>query len=207
MTTAENLKQNLEYFSGQEIDMSKISITAVLDLAAQLNIPAEDLLHCDLKAKEKASDIRFVIMDCDGVLTDGGMIYSTSGEETKKFNAKDGMGIKFLKEKSILTGIISSGKEPRHIEKRAEVIGIDHVYVGTRRKIEVLNEWLNKLDILPEHVAYIGDDVSDLEIMEVVGFTACPADAVSKVREAVDVILPLKGGEGVVREWVDRYLI
>lgn len=207
MTTADNLKQNLEYFSGQEIDLSKISITAVLDLSAQLNIPAEDLLHCNLRAKEKAGDVRFVIMDCDGVLTDGGMIFTAEGDELKKFNAKDGMGIKHLKEKGVLTGIISSGKEPRPIEKRAQMLGIDHVYVGTQPKIEILNEWLNKLDILPENVAYIGDDISDLAIMEVVGFTACPADAVNAVRQVVDVILPLKGGEGVVREWIDRYLI
>ncbi len=207
MTIAENLKQNLEFFSGQEIELNKISITAVLDLAAQLNIPAEDLLHCDLRAKDKAKDIRMVIMDCDGVLTDAGMIYTAEGDEIKKFNAKDGMGIKALKEKSIITGIISSGTEPRPIERRAEKLGIDHVYVGTRPKIEVLNDWINKMDILPENIAYIGDDISDIAIMEVVGFTACPADAVPAVRKVVDVILPLKGGEGVVREWIDRYLI
>lgn len=207
MTISETLKTNLEYFSGQEIDLSKISITAVLDLAAQLNIPAEDLLHCDLKKKEKAKDIQFVIMDCDGVLTDAGMIYTAEGDEIKKFNAKDGMGIKFLREKGIKTGIISAGREPRMIERRAEMLGIDHVYVGTRPKIDVLNEWVNQMDILPENIAYIGDDVSDLPIIEVVGFTACPADAVPAVRKAVDIILPLKGGEGVVREWIDRYLI
>ncbi|NVK28001.1 MAG: HAD hydrolase family protein [Flavobacteriia bacterium] len=207
MTIAETLKNNLEYFSGQEIDLAKISVTAVLDLAAQLNIPAEDLLHCDLKAKEKAKNIRMVIMDCDGVLTDGGMIFTANGDEIKQFNAKDGMGIKALKNNDILTGIISAGKEPRPIEKRAEMLGIDHVYVGTRPKIEVLNDWINELDILPENIAYIGDDISDLPILEVVGFSACPADAVSSVRKAVDVILPLKGGQGVVREWIDRYLV
>lgn len=207
MTIAETLKNNLEYYSGQEIDLSKISVTAVLDLAAQLNIPAEDLLHCDLKKKEKAQDIRMVIMDCDGVLTDGMMIFTANGDEIKNFNAKDGMGIKLLKQKDILTGIISAGKEPRPIERRAEMLGMDKVYVGTRPKIEVLNEWLNELNILPEHVAYIGDDISDLPIIEVVGFSACPADAVTAVRRQVDVILPLKGGDGVVREWVDRYLV
>lgn len=207
MTISENLKKNLEYFSGQEIDLAKISITAVLDLAAQLNIPAEDLLHCDLKEKDKAKNIQFVIMDCDGVLTDAGMIYTAEGDEIKKFNAKDGMGIKSLRERGIKTGIISAGREPRMIERRAEMLGIDHVYVGTRPKIEVLNEWVNEMDIIPENIAYIGDDVSDIPIMEVVGFSACPADAVPAVRKTVDVILPLKGGEGVVREWIDRYLI
>lgn len=207
MTTAENLQQNLEYFSGQEIDLSKISISAVLDLAAQLNIPAEDLLHCDLKTKEKANNIQMVIMDCDGVLTDGSMIFTAEGDELKVFNAKDGMGIVQLHKKGIKTGIISAGIEPRPIYKRAEMLGIENVYVGTRPKIEVLNEWLNELGILPENVAYIGDDLSDLSIMEIVGFTACPADAVAAVREAVDIILPLKGGEGVVREWIDRYLL
>ncbi len=207
MTTAENLKANLEYFSGQEIDLSQISITAVLDLSAQLNIPAEDLLHCNLKEKEKAKDIRMVIMDCDGVLTDGKMILSAEGDEIKEFHARDGMGIKKLHQAGIKTGIISAGREPRPIERRAKMLGIEHVYVGTEPKIEVLNEWLNKLDILPENVAYIGDDISDLPIIEVIGFSACPADAVTDVRQAVDLILPLKGGEGVVREWIDRYLL
>lgn len=207
MTTAENLKANLEYFSGSEIDLSKISITAVLDLAAQLNIPSEDLLHCNLRKKEKAANIRMVVMDCDGVLTDGSMIYTAEGDEIKAFHAKDGMGIKQLKEKGILTAILSAGREPRPIERRAEILGIDKVYVGTEPKIEVLNRWLNELDILPENVAYIGDDISDLAVMEVVGFTACPADAVTAVRQAVDVILPLKGGDAVVREWIDRYLL
>ncbi|TNE27923.1 MAG: 3-deoxy-D-manno-octulosonate 8-phosphate phosphatase [Bacteroidetes bacterium] len=207
MTTAENLKSNLEYFSGRDIDLSQISITAVLDLAAQLNIPAEDLLHCDLKKKEKAANIKMVIMDCDGVLTDGSMTFTANGDELKTFNAKDGMGIQQLHKNGILTGILSAGVEPRPIEKRAEMLGMKKVYVGKRPKVEVLNEWLHELDILPENVAYIGDDISDLAVMEIVGFTACPADAVTKVREAVDIILPLKGGEGVVREWIDRYLL
>ncbi len=207
MTTAENLKANLEFYSGQEIDLSKISITAVLDLAAQLNIPAEDLLHCDLKHKDKAKDIQMVIMDCDGVLTDGKMIYSAEGDEIKEFHARDGMGIKKLEQAGIKTGIISAGREPRPIERRAKILGIQHVYVGTEPKIEILNKWLNELNILPENVAYIGDDISDLAIMEVVGFSACPADAVTEVRQAVDLILPLKGGEGVVREWIDRYFV
>lgn len=207
MTVAETLKSNLQYLSGKDIDLNQISVVAVLDLAAQLNIPAEDLLHCDLQAKEKAQNIKMVIMDCDGVLTDGSMTYTANGDEIKAFNAKDGMGINQLHKKGILTGILSAGREPRPIEKRAGILGMEKVYVGTRPKIDVLNEWLNELDILPENVAYIGDDISDLAVMEIVGFSACPADAVRQVRKEVDVILPLKGGEGVVREWIDRYFL
>lgn len=205
MNPEENLKRNLQFLTEKAVDTAGVSIKAIIDLALQLNIPVEDLFHCDLSAKSLVPDIRMVVMDCDGVLTDGGMILTAKGDEIKQFNARDGMGIKKLHQLGMITGIISSGVEPAIVEKRAKMLDIKHVHVGLEPKLDVLDTWLEGLGLTREQVAYIGDDITDLPIIEVAGFSACPADAISAVRHAVDVVLPLKGGDGCVREWVERY--
>ena len=153
------------------------------------------------------SKIKLLILDVDGVLTDGGMYYSNSGDEFKKFNTKDGMGIKLAIEKGIKVGFLSNGKNDILINNRAKLLGVEYVYVGFEKKIIIFNQWLKELNIGYENVAYIGDDINDIEIMKLLECTACPNDAVMQVRGVAKYLLDLKGGEGCVREFIDTYLL
>jgi YrbI family 3-deoxy-D-manno-octulosonate 8-phosphate phosphatase len=152
-------------------------------------------------------DIRFLVLDIDGVLTDAGMYYTESGDEFKKFNAKDGMVIKKLPQQGIEVGFLSSGFKTGLIGRRAELLGVKHVHVGTGKKIDILNGWLKKMNLSLQQVAYVGDDINDIDVIKAVGFSACPADAVQEVQELVDVVLDRVGGNACVRELAERFLI
>ncbi|MEX1188055.1 MAG: HAD hydrolase family protein [Bacteroidia bacterium] len=155
----------------------------------------------------KAGNIKMIIFDVDGVMTDAGMYYTESGDEMKRFHARDGIGIKRLHEKEFLTGVISHGINTKLISKRCELLGIKHVYAGSENKLTVLNSWIKDLQIDISQVAFIGDDINDLPLIEKVGFSACPADANIEVRSKVDMILEKSGGQGAIREWVDRCFV
>jgi YrbI family 3-deoxy-D-manno-octulosonate 8-phosphate phosphatase len=157
--------------------------------------------------KEKAQKIKMLITDVDGVMTDGGMYFSSTGEEMKRFSVKDGMAVGLCCQYGIEYGIISAGHSLPLVAARAKVLKVEHVYVGYTPKIEILNEWLQKLNLKAEEVAYIGDDVKDMEVMQAVGLSACPADAVKQVVNIADVVLSKNGGHGCVREFVEEYLI
>jgi YrbI family 3-deoxy-D-manno-octulosonate 8-phosphate phosphatase len=149
--------------------------------------------------------IKLIVADVDGTLTDGGMYVSDSGEEFKKYNTKDGMGFKILIKQGYQVGVISASHSKNTVLKRAEILGMQYYYVGNENKTLVLERWMQELGIGYESVAYVGDDINDLDVIEKAGFTACPADAVEIVKERVDVVLQKKGGEGCFREMVDRY--
>lgn len=157
--------------------------------------------------KEKRANMKLLILDVDGVMTDGGMYMMMNGDQMKKFNTKDGRGIIELQKSGVEVAIISSGFYDVAVTKRAEMLGIEHCYVGKRPKLEVLDELRNKLNLEYDEIAMIGDDINDLEIMKLIGFTACPKNAVQEVKNAVDIILQTNGGEGCVRELIDNYLI
>lgn len=150
--------------------------------------------------------IRFIVLDIDGVLTDGGMYYTESGDEFKRFNTKDGMGIKLAMKRGVEVGFISSGINKNIINNRAKLLGVKYVYVGEGEKLDVLKKWCKKLKIDLSETAYIGDDVNDVKIIAAVGFSACPADAVEKIKGMVDLVLGRKGGDACVREFVDNHL-
>lgn len=156
---------------------------------------------------EKASKIKLLITDVDGVMTDGGMYFSSTGEEMKRFSAKDGFAVGICKQNGIEYGIISAGHSPALVQARAKVLNIEHVFVGYRPKLEVLKEWLVTMKLEADQVAYIGDDITDLEIMDFVGYTACPADAIKEVKAVVDVVLEKNGGHGCIREFVEEHLL
>lgn len=156
---------------------------------------------------EVGKDIKFLILDVDGTMTDGGVYVMEDGKQFKKFNAKDGMGIKMAMKAGIEVGIISHSHITTMIESRAEMLGLKYVYVGTESKLEILRRWIYKFNVTKKQVAYIGDDVNDLEIMNEVGLAACPSDAVDSIKKISDVVLSKKGGEGCVREFIDRYLL
>ncbi len=152
------------------------------------------------------SDIKFLALDVDGVMTDGGMYYSESGEEIKRFDTKDGRGIIELQKAGIPVGLISSGFKSRIIEGRCKTLKIDWAYVGTDPKLGILEKWCKEMKISLNQVAYIGDDVNDREIIQSVGLTACPADAIKSIREIVDVVLTCNGGYGAIREFIEEHL-
>lgn len=167
----------------------------------------DQLFSVDIPAKENidTSKIKMIILDVDGVLTDGGMIYNSDGSETKKFNVKDGMAIKHSQLQGVEFGIISAAARSEVVQKRAEVLGIKNLYVGNHPKIEVLQVWMKERDLQFENIAYIGDDVNDIEILKNVGFSACPSDAITDVKHLVNVVLQTPGGKGCVREMIDNY--
>ena len=153
----------------------------------------------------KLKKIRLVITDVDGVLTDGGLYYTEDGMVMKRFNVKDGMGTLLLREKKILCGIISTDKSSI-ITKRAERLKLDFVYTEIWDKKSQMLELCKQYEISSDNVAFIGDDVNDLDIIKSVGFSACPRDAVDKVAEIVDSVCTKNGGQGAFREFADLIL-
>lgn len=149
--------------------------------------------------------IKLIVLDVDGTLTDGGVYIDSNGVETKKFNIKDGAGI-VLAEKAGIDFMILTGRKSYCVERRAEELKIKYVFQGIIDKLSYLKSFLHENNIDPEEVAYMGDDVNDLECMSYVGFTACPADAVKRVRETVDFVSQFNGGFGAVRDLCDMFI-
>ncbi len=181
----------------------------VWELVGQLGVPFEHLNTIDLtdqKEQMNTKDIKLVVLDVDGVFTDGGMFYTSSGDEMKKFNVKDGMAIAKAISLGVEFGIISAASRSEVVELRAKILGIQNLYVGKKPKIEILESWLYEKNLSFENVAYIGDDVNDIAILEKVGIGACPNDAVHKAKMAADLILRTKGGEGCIREFIETYI-
>ncbi|MDB4918514.1 N-acetylneuraminate synthase family protein [Mucilaginibacter sp.] len=152
---------------------------------------------------EKLSRIKLLLTDCDGVLTDGGVYYGEAGEEFKKFDIRDGMGVERLRNfAGVTTGIITGELSPSLI-KRAEKLKITELHLGVKDKPVVFKEILNRLNLQPEEVAYIGDDTNDLEVMKLAGLTACPADAISFIKDIAGIVCEAKGGQGCFREFAE----
>ncbi|MBP9153027.1 MAG: HAD-IIIA family hydrolase [Flavobacteriales bacterium] len=163
--------------------------------------------HQDAFESLSTRNIKFLVLDVDGVMTDGGMYYTESGDQFKKFNTKDGMGIQLAMKAGLQVAFLSSGSQAMIVRGRAKTLGVEHIYIGPRPKIDVLSEWCREFEISLNQVAYIGDDVNDLEVMEAVGFSGCPADAVEAIKLKSNVILTRKGGDACVREFIDEHLL
>jgi YrbI family 3-deoxy-D-manno-octulosonate 8-phosphate phosphatase len=153
----------------------------------------------------KIKKIKILLSDIDGVLTDGGMYYTEDGMVMKKFFVKDGMGAMLLKKAGFLTGVIST--DVSLINKtRAERLKTDFIFLGVWEKEKTLEEICEQTKLSPENVAFIGDDVNDLQILQKVGFAACPADAVDEAKKIVHYKCKNKGGKGAYREVADLIL-
>jgi 3-deoxy-D-manno-octulosonate 8-phosphate phosphatase (KDO 8-P phosphatase) len=150
-------------------------------------------------------NIRLFATDVDGVLTDGGMYYAESGDEWKKFNTRDGMGIKLLQKAGLVTAIITQ-ESTKLVSRRAQKLAIPEVHQGAFDKLSVLQEIINRYGLTMKHVAYIGDDVNDVQALKAVGFSAAPADSQPPALSAVGYVCQKKGGEGAVREVADLIL-
>ena len=163
--------------------------------------------HQDAFEEFATHKIKFLVLDIDGVMTDGGMYYTEAGDQFKKFNTKDGMAIKVALNKGYQVAFLSSGSQETIVKNRAKTLGLERVYVGSRPKLQVLIEWCRELDLSMENVAYVGDDINDLEVMDAVGFSGCPADAMEAIKLKANVVLNRKGGDACVREFVDEHLL
>lgn len=153
--------------------------------------------------REKARRIRLLLTDCDGVLTDCGVYYSERGEEMKRFSIRDGMGVERLRKlASVEVGIVTS-EVSLPLQKRAEKLHIGELHLGAKDKVAVLNEISERLGLIPEQVAYIGDDTNDVEVMRRVGLSACPADGTRFAQEVADYVCTRRGGHGALREFAE----
>ncbi len=150
----------------------------------------------------KASKIQLLVLDVDGVLTNGEIIYTSSGEELKIFNVKDGLGLVLASQNGLITAIITGRISPM-VEQRAEELRIRHVYQNIKDKTQVLEELAAHYQLSFEEICYIGDDLPDLPALNRVGLACCPSDAVLQVKEVCDWISTYEGGRGAVRELAD----
>ena len=148
------------------------------------------------------ADIRLLVMDVDGVMTDGKVTYTSDGQELKSFNIKDGVGIKRAQASGIETAIITGRTSPM-VERRALELGITHLIQGREDKLTALSVLLSEVNLAPNQVAYIGDDLPDLTAIEAVKLGACPADAANEVQSKANWVSTRAGGDGCVRELCD----
>lgn len=147
-------------------------------------------------------EIKLVLTDIDGVWTDGGMYYDQTGNEWKKFNTSDSAGILFCRSLGIPVGIIT-GENTEIVKRRAEKLKIDYLYQGISDKLSVAKELCNKLNISLTQVAYIGDDIGDMELLKHVGFSCAPNNSPDYVKELVNYVTKKNGGDGAFREFVE----
>lgn len=155
--------------------------------------------------RRRVRRVRLVIMDVDGVLTDGGMYYSEGGEELKKFNTRDGHGITLLHAAGIKTALVTRERTPI-VTRRAAKLGIVEVHQGALDKLPVVEKILERHGVTWADTCYIGDDVGDREAMGHVGFAAAVADALPEIKKVAHYVTRKKGGEGAVREVCDLIL-
>lgn len=151
------------------------------------------------------SEIKVLALDVDGVLTDGSLTFSQNGEELKTFNAKDGQGIVCLNKAGFITVIITARKNGT-VEHRAKNLGIKELHQGVKFKLPVLEQILEKYNLTFDNVAYMGDDLPDVCILEKVGLSCCPNDAVQEVQKVCKFKSKYNGGRGAVREVCDAIL-
>ena len=158
-----------------------------------------------ITAPSDIPEIKMFLTDCDGCLTDAGMYYSEHGDELKKFNTKDGMGFALLRKAGIVTGIVTSENVDLN-RRRAEKLKLDILEAGCKDKVAALNRICAERGISPENVAYVGDDINDLGVIQMVGYGCAPADAMPQIKAAAKYVTTAKGGEGVIREVVEKIL-
>jgi len=153
----------------------------------------------------KAKEIKLLIMDCDGVFSDGIIAYDNHRVESKNFSAKDGMGVMIAHSCHLLIGMIT-GRKSEVVAQRCEDLKFDYLYQGIWRKAAAVEEILADCKLSWENVAYIGDDWNDYPVIKRAGLTAAPADAFDDFKEHVDYVCVRGGGKGAVREFIEYIL-
>jgi len=155
--------------------------------------------------KKNPKNIKILLTDVDGVLTDGGMYYTSAGDHMKKFHTRDGMGVTLLKKKGIPTIIVTKEKTTI-VRKWAKKMNVEQILDGIKNKEVILKKICQKYKVTTDEVGYIGDDINDIKLLKKVGFSATPRDGIIKVQKIVDYVCKEKGGKGAFREVVDLIL-
>ncbi len=153
----------------------------------------------DEALRNRAARVRLLIFDVDGVLTDGGLHFGPDGREHKVFNSRDGHGMKMLMESGVTIAVIT-GRTSEAVVQRMDGLGIRHLYQGQNDKLVAFDDLLDRLNLRPDEVAYVGDDVVDLPVMRRVGLSVAVADAHPLVLEHADWQTPSRGGQGAARD-------
>ena len=155
--------------------------------------------------QRKCQSIRLLLSDVDGVLTDGKLIYSSSGVETKEFHVRDGLAIKLWKQAGYRFGLITARQSPA-VQRRAEELGVDFLHQSRPHKLDVINELAEQEKIDLTEIAYVGDDLHDLSAVAAVGLGITVQDGVDEVKSVADLVTERNGGEGALREIVESIL-
>ncbi len=151
----------------------------------------------------KDNNIKLLILDVDGTLTDGKVYIGEQGEVFKAFDIKDGLGIHSILPQNGIIPVIITGRNSKMLERRCKEIGIEYLYQGVTDKVKKLEELLKELELDFDNCAYMGDDINDLPCMEKTAIVGCPQDAVEPVKRISDYIAQKQGGNGAVREFID----
>lgn len=203
----DNILRDKNRLSGQ-IDIYEMPEYTSIEIDEFLDWTIVELLMREqlTKTNQDIPEIKLLLSDVDGVLTDAGMYYSEKGDELKKFSTYDGMGFMLLKKQGIKVGIITL--ENRQLNRdRANKLKLDYHFHGEVNKLETTKNLCKELNIDLNQVAYIGDDINDFDLLSAVGLAACPANAVKKIKNIPNIIhLSKKGGEGALREFVEIIL-
>ncbi len=154
---------------------------------------------------EKLKHIKAILLDVDGVLTNGNLLLTESGEQLRQFNIKDGYALQLAVKRGIKIAALS-GARSKGVEHRLRGLGIQDVFLGLDSKIEVYKNYLAQHNLAPEEVLFVGDDMPDLQVMTMVGLAVCPADAIEEIKAISHYISPKNGGEGCVRDIVEKVL-
>ena len=155
--------------------------------------------------KTLLNNVRAFVFDVDGVMTNGKVIITSEGEMYREMDTRDGFALKYALLKGFKIGIISGGTN-EGVKKRLELLGVNKVYLGIHEKDIAFDDFVSTFNIKPYQVLYMGDDVPDIPVMEKVGVSTCPQDAVSDVKRVVDYVSHKKGGDGCVREIVEQVM-
>lgn len=153
--------------------------------------------------QDQSHDIKILVMDVDGTLTDGKIHIGENGEMFKSFSVKDGYGIVNLLPQKDIVPVVITGRSSKIVEKRCKELNIHYLYQGVKDKLCVLDQLLKELNYTYDNVAIIGDDMNDYTCIQKAAVSACPQDSVNKVKEIVDYVLESQGGQGAVREFIE----
>lgn len=162
-------------------------------------------MEYNLELKAIAKNIKLIAFDVDGVMTDGSLTFDENGVEYKTYNAKDGQGIQLLNKAGIITAIITKRKNGTVVH-RAKILCITELHQGQEFKVKALEEIVEKYNVSYDEIAYMGDDIPDVCVLEKVGLACCPADAIDEVKAVSKFISGKNGGQGAVRELTDFIL-
>ncbi len=159
----------------------------------------------DAAIQRRAMHIKMLVMDVDGVLTDGQILYGTDGVEIEAFSVRDGLGLRLAQRAGLVTAVLT-GRASGAVARRAKELGIPEIHLGLSNKLKTYEMLLRRHGLSDGAVAYIGDDLNDLPLLARVGLSAAPADAIPEVRAAVAYVTASGGGRGAIREVIDLIL-